>query len=140
MEERFLNETETSTQINYKSSNIFEEQFPFYLSIGMSYTEYWESDPSLTRYFRKAYLNKQKDIDFQCWLQGKYIYDGICCIANNIFDKNSRETYPSKPYLNKDEKEIKNTKEEEKQSRRKLELARSKKWLEDLEELYNKKK
>lgn len=140
MEERFLSDEKSSTQISKKSSDIFEELFPFYLSIGMSYTEYWESDPTLTRYFRKAYLEKQKAIDYQCWLQGRYIYDGVCLIANSMFDKNFKETYPKEPYLNKNDNIAKEKRQEEEQSRRKLELARSKKWLDDLEKLYNKKK
>ena len=82
------------------NSEIFEETFPFYLAIGMSYAEYWEGDPMLTRYYRKAYLIKQEEENNKAWLQGLYIYDAISTALHNALrGKNTTaKEYTKKPY------------------------------------------
>ena len=88
-------------------TEIFEEAFPFYLAIGMSYAEYWEGDPSLARYYRKAYQIKQEEINNNAWLQGLYIYDAISTALHNALrGKNSTaRDYAKQPYnFNKKEK------------------------------------
>ncbi len=81
-------------------SEIFEENFPFYLAIGMSSAEYWDGDPSLTRYYRKAYLIRQEEQNLQAWLQGVYFYDAVSTAIHNAFrGKNSRaKEYAKQPY------------------------------------------
>ena len=51
---------EETIQPTRKYYEIFYEQFPFYLSIGMTYEQYWEGDSSLVKYYRDAFL-LQKD-------------------------------------------------------------------------------
>ena len=96
-------------------TEIFEEAFPFYLAIGMSYAEYWEGDPSLARYYRKAYLIKQEEINNNAWLQGLYIYDAIStALYNALRGKNTAaKTYTGKPYdfNNKEKTEAEKAKE-----------------------------
>lgn len=96
-------------------TEIFEEAFPFYLAIGMSYAEYWEGDPSLARYYRKAYLIKQEEINNNAWLQGLYIYDAIStALYNALRGKNTTaKTYTEKPYNfnNKEKTEAEKAKE-----------------------------
>lgn len=96
-------------------TEIFEEAFPFYLAIGMSYAEYWEGDPSLARYYRKAYLIKQEEINNNAWLQGLYIYDAIStALYNALRGKNTTaKTYTGKPYdfNNKEKTEAEKAKE-----------------------------
>jgi hypothetical protein len=80
-------------------SEIFEEQFPFYLSIGMSSAEYWEGDPSLPRYFRKAFKMRQTYENEQAWLHGLYVYDAtISALTHLSKDKKDHREYTSKPY------------------------------------------
>jgi hypothetical protein len=78
----------------------FNECFPFYLFIGMSYAEYWEGEPSLTRYYRKAYRLKQDEINHNAWLQGLYVYDAISTALHNALrGKNTKsKNYAEKPY------------------------------------------
>ena len=96
-------------------TEIFEEAFPFYLAIGMSYAEYWEGDPKLAQYFRKAYLIKQEEINNNAWLQGLYIYDAIStALYNALRGKNTTaKTYTEKPYNfnNKEKTEAEKAKE-----------------------------
>ena len=58
--------TEETPTLEKTNTEVFEECFPYYLAIGMSSAEYWEGDPSLARYYRKAHHRfdtKQKQID-----------------------------------------------------------------------------
>ena len=79
-------------------SEIFEECFPFYLAIGMSYAEYWEGDSSLTRYFRKAYKIKQEQDNNNAWLQGLYFYDAISTALHNAMRGMGKSKPPAKDY------------------------------------------
>ena len=100
MGSEFLISETLPTQQEKTHSEIFEENFPFYLAIGMSSAEYWEGDPSLTRYYRKAYLIKQEENNLHSWLQGVYIYDAVATAIHNAFrGKNSRaKEYAKQPY------------------------------------------
>lgn len=67
------------------SSLSYTEQFyshlPFYLSIGMTYDQYWNEDCCLVKYYRKAYqLQRDRDNE-RLWLQGMYIYEALCDVA-----------------------------------------------------------
>ena len=80
-------------------AEIFREMFPFYLSIGMSSAEYWDGDPSLTRYFRKAYLLEQEQFNQRAWLEGLYVYNALGAVFSQMFHEKGKkgETYIDKP-------------------------------------------
>lgn len=91
--------TDASPRRQRKFSEIFDEQFPFYLSIGMSSAEYWEGDPSLPRYFRKAFKMRQERENEQAWLHGLYVYDAtISALTHLSKDKKDHKSYALKPY------------------------------------------
>lgn len=84
----------------------FERLFPYYLSIGMSYEQYWDDDPWLVRAYRKAYELKQEITNQNLWLQGMYIYEALCCVAPLVraFSKAKKPLpYHSAPYELKNE-------------------------------------
>ena len=56
----------------------FYEQFPYYLSIGMTPDQYWDGDPALVKYYRKADELKWERKNQELWLQGMYFYEAIC--------------------------------------------------------------
>lgn len=90
-------------------TEIFNERFPFYLSIGMTADQFWEGECTLPVFYRQAYTIKQKrefdDMDFNAWLQGRYITEAIlACFAKDY-------EYPIKPHNHK-EAEEKRTEEE----------------------------
>jgi hypothetical protein len=110
-----LNEGATTHSKTYTET--FEELCPFYLAIGMSSAEYWDGDPSLTRYFRKAYKIKQEEINNNAWLQGMYIYDAVSTALHNALrgkNQKARE-YAKQPYNfeNKEKSEYEKAKEVE---------------------------
>ena len=94
----------------------------------MSAEEFWKDDPQLFVSYRTSFINKKKremeELDYKCWLQGLYNYDGngklntsLKQFLGNMFggnkDRTKIDSYPSKPYCElikeKDEKkEIKN--------------------------------
>lgn len=63
----------------------FYEVLPFYLSIGMTWDEYWNGDPYIAKAYRQAFVEKrkrQRDYDnFHAWLQGMYIYEAVADVA-----------------------------------------------------------
>ena len=81
---------------------IFYEVFPYYLSIGMTPEQYWDGDPTLPVYYRKADELRRKRDNEHMWLQGMYIYEALCDVSPvlNAFAKKGTKPapYPSHPY------------------------------------------
>ena len=96
-----LNEENPTQKGTY--TQLFEESFPFYLAIGMSPSEYWEGDPKLAQYYRKAYHIKQEEINNNAWLQGVYVYDAVSTALYNSLrglgkNKSPAREYAKEPY------------------------------------------
>ena len=95
-----------------KYSEIFDECFPYYLSIGMSYAEYWEGDADLPQYYRKAVKMRQTRDNEQAWMHGLYVYDAVMSALTHLSPKqSSHKDYATKPY-SFGEKEIEQEREE----------------------------
>jgi hypothetical protein len=121
--------TEGATTQRKNDTEIFEEAFPFYLAIGMSYAEYWAGDPALARYYRKAYQIKQDEINNNAWLQGMYVYDAVATALHNALagKKAKARKYAQQPYnFNKKEKS-----EVEKASEVEREQQKAAAWMEN---------
>jgi hypothetical protein len=129
-EESGATQTRTNTEV-------FEESFPFYLAIGMSYAEYWEGDPKLAQYYRKAYRIKQEEINNNAWLQGIYIYDAISTALHNALrGKNSKaREYANQPYNLNNKSET----EQEKAQTVEIEQEKAAAWMESFVRLNNNK-
>ena len=88
----------------------FYEVFPFYLSIGMTPEQYWDGDPSLPQYYRKAHELQRKRRNEELWLQGMYIYEALCDVSPimNAFAKRGTKPHPytDRPYsITRDDRE-----------------------------------
>ena len=101
----------------------FYEVFPFYLSIGMTPEQYWDGDPSLPKYYRKAYELQRKRRNEDLWLQGMYIYEALCDVSPimNGFAKKGTKPHPysDRPYSitredREEERKLKEQREREK--------------------------
>lgn len=55
----------------------FEELCGYYMSIGMTYHEYWDGDSMMVKYFREAEERKRERENYNAWLQGVYIYEAL---------------------------------------------------------------
>lgn len=84
----------------------FKEMCPFFISIGMTYEQFWYDDMSIAQAYLKAYEIKQEreiEVDqWNIWKQGMYIYEALCDVSPvlHAFSKKGTKPlpYPSAPY------------------------------------------
>lgn len=55
----------------------FEEMCGYYMSLGMSYHDYWDGDSTMTKYYREAEELKIERRNSELWLQAAYIYEAL---------------------------------------------------------------
>ena len=83
-------------------ADLFEEAFPYYLAMGMTYEQFWEQDSDIVKYYRKAQEIRREEQNRQAWLQGMYVYEAIADIAPILHAFAKRGTkarpYSTKPY------------------------------------------
>lgn len=115
----------------------FEELCPFYMSIGMTYDQYWNEDSTMVVMFRKAYELQQESTNQKLWLQGLYIYQALCCVvpAMRVMKPQKPLSYPSEP-LSLDGKESGNDAKE--QSRQEKSDNKAKAYMEMFAMSFNK--
>ncbi|MGN0535741.1 MAG: hypothetical protein ACI4IR_07060 [Eubacterium sp.] len=89
-----------NTLSHFSFTDFFNEHLPFFLSIGMSYEQYWNDDCYIAQYYRKAYELQRNRINEQLWLQGLYIYEAILDMspALRAMGAQAPEKYVSEPY------------------------------------------
>ena len=75
-------------------SKTFEDLCGWYLSIGMSYGDYWDGDPAIAKHYREKNRCDMERMNTQLWLQGAYIYEAILDTvpAFNILSKKREPT------------------------------------------------
>ena len=114
---------------NFTYTERFCEMFPYYLSIGMTYEQYWDGDCTLVKYYRKAEELRNEKRNQELWLQGMYVYEAICDVSPilHAFAKKGAKPhpYPTKPYAIS-EKQVRQEREEKE---RKL-IEKGKKFME----------
>ena len=83
----------------------FEKICPQYISIGMTYEQFWYEDVCMVKAYRKAFDLKEKreaiKNKWTIWEQGLYIYEALCDVSP-ILRAISKATkplqYSEKPY------------------------------------------
>lgn len=109
----------------------FYEHLPFYLSIGMTFDQYWNEDCLLARYYRKAHRMKQQRRNQELWLQGAYFYEALADIApilHAFAKKGTKATpYVSEPFALTNE-EVRERKQREEKLRYDQQKARLAAW------------
>ena len=98
----------------------FYEVFPYYLSIGMTEEQFWDKDPNLAKYYRKADEIRNERMNQELWLQGMYIYDALCDVSpilNGFAKKGTKpHPYPDKPYAISDKQQKRDVEEQERKT------------------------
>ena len=116
----------------------FYELFPYYLSIGMTYEQYWNGDCTLPKYYRKADEIRKERRNEELWLQGMYIYEALCDVSPvlHAFAKKGTkpQPYSEKPYAITEEQHQRV--EEEKERKR---VEKGKRFMEALMKSTNKR-
>lgn len=73
------------------------------MSLGMSYTDYWEGENCLPSFFIQAYNKRHKreleEQNFSAWLNGLYCMNAFNVVLSNAFAKQGspQAEYPDKP-------------------------------------------
>ena len=71
------------------------------MSIGMSYDDFWNGDVSMVKAYRLANELRDKRMNQELWLQGRYFYDALCS-ASPLFRFSTKpvkaEPYVQEPY------------------------------------------
>ena len=84
----------------------------------MTPEQYWEGDPALAKYYRKADEIKLERQNQALWLQGMYIYEAICDVSPILqaFAKKGSKPFPytDKPYPLNDKQRKRDKVEKEK--------------------------
>lgn len=62
-------------------TDVFNEAFPYYLAMGMTYDEFWNKDVTLVKSYRKADRIRRERRNEELWLQGMYIYEAMLDVA-----------------------------------------------------------
>lgn len=95
----------------YPIDALFCKHLPYYLSIGMTYDQYWYGDCRLTRYYKKAHEIKKERKNQELWLQGAYFYEALADVAPVLraFAKNGTKPIPyvSEPFALTDREAMK---------------------------------
>jgi hypothetical protein len=63
--------------------------FPYYLSLGMSYEEYWLMSPGLKKAYRQAEMYRREQKNYDAWLQGLYIHRAVSSSMSHLSSKKS---------------------------------------------------
>lgn len=83
-------------------NEIFEKNCAFYLSIGMTYEQYWYGDPYICKYYYDAYKIKTQIKDEEMHRQGMYYYEALCDVSPvlHAFSKKGTKPLPysERPY------------------------------------------
>ena len=93
-------------------TEIFDNVFPYYLAIGMSYELFWEAEPSLAVTYRKADSIRRRQKNEELWLNGIYTAEALASTVGNMFSKR-KYNYPAEPKpITKDELEERRNREQ----------------------------
>lgn len=71
----------------------FEEMCSYYMSLGMSYHDYWDGDNCMTKYYREAEERRKERRNSELWLQAAYIYEALLD-ASPVFNPLSKKNKP----------------------------------------------
>lgn len=62
-------------------TELFHKVFPYYMSIGMTYDEFWRGPVWLVKAYREAYILKTRHEEWARWRSGMYVYNALLCVA-----------------------------------------------------------
>lgn len=120
---------------------MLDQACPYYISIGMSYWDYWDGDPIMTKYYREADVLARKRDNYRAWMQGAYVYEAVGNLAPALkaFAKGSPKPYRNEvmPFTVEERRE-----QEERKERAQYEANRElmKGWMESVNAGIRKKK
>lgn len=71
---------------------VFDRLCGPYMAMGMSYSDFWDGDCAMVRYYREADEHRRDRENFNAWLHGLYIYRAVIDAAPVLNPMNKRHT------------------------------------------------
>ena len=94
-------------------TEFFDEMFPAYLAMGMTWTQFWIDEPELTVAYRKSEMIKRRRKNEELWLEGIYVAEALSATVGNMFAKGQKHQYPAEPFpITADEQQERREREE----------------------------
>ena len=116
----------------------FYELFQYYLAIGMTYDQYWNDNPTLVKYYRKAAELRKEMKNEELWLQGMYIYEALCDVSPILHAYAKKGTKPQ-PYSEKPYAITNTQREQEEEARARRVAEKGKRFMDALMQSTNKR-
>lgn len=91
-------ERENRSASPFPYTDIFNDKFPYHLSIGMTEEQYWDRDCCLVKSYRKAEELRRERVNQELWLQGMYFYDALARISP-ILHAFAKKGTKAQPYV-----------------------------------------
>lgn len=76
----------------YTDKKLFEVLCPYYMSIGMTYEQFWKATPEVIRAYFQAEKMRIRRSQTEHWYGGAYMQSAIASCFNSEYD------YPSNPF------------------------------------------
>ena len=85
-------ETEQENESGQSIESLYMQVFPWYLSIGCSYNEFWYGEPWIAASYREAELYRMESRNYDMWLQGLYDFRAVsAALAMAFWDKKGKK-------------------------------------------------
>ena len=79
--------SETETNQPRTNEELYATMFPYYLSLGCSYNEFWYESPWVAAAYLEAELYRREQVNHDLWLQGLYFSNAVnTALANAFWD------------------------------------------------------
>ena len=79
--------SETETNQPRTNEELYATMFPYYLSLGCSYNEFWYESPWIAAAYLEAELYRREQVNHDLWLQGLYFSNAVnTALANAFWD------------------------------------------------------
>ena len=59
------------------NEELYKKVFPYYLSIGCTYEQFWNMESWIAAAYREAEIYRKEQRNFEMWLQGAYVNNAI---------------------------------------------------------------
>lgn len=79
-------------------SEWLEKLCEYYMAMGVSFEDFWHGDYCRLKFYEKAYLNRLKKRDYDMWLMGAYVYNGVSVALARGFGGDRQAEYPKQPF------------------------------------------
>ena len=77
--------SETETNQPGTNQELYATMFPYYLSLGCSYNEFWYESPWVAAAYLEAELYRREQVNHDLWLQGLYFSNAVNTALSNAF-------------------------------------------------------